>query len=330
MAQDVQYIEVDTSAEQADEAYAESSASSALTSLASEIRRGIQENGRTYASYGSHEYGLPVDERELDRQDLQHHKFVLAQGDKLFLAPLTEIVQNVLDIGTGTGIWCIDMADRFPSAHITGTDIAPVQPTWVPPNCNFIIEDCETNWQFHKESFDFIHSRDCYTSVRDWPRFMKQTSDHLKPGGWAELACSTPTVHSDDDSLPADSAIVEFSETMKKIGNAFDADLETPHRYAEWMKEAGFVNVTERKIKIPLSEWPKDKNLKKVGVLERLNLIEGAESFMLRGFTEKLQRPREEMELLLMRMRKELMANKYHGYIFFVVACGQKPRIVGS
>ncbi|KAL1615354.1 hypothetical protein SLS56_011856 [Neofusicoccum ribis] len=283
MAQDVQYIEVDTGAEQADEAYAESSASSALTSLASEIKRGIQENGRTYASYGSHEYGLPVDERELDRQDLQHHKFVLAQGDKLFLAPLTEMVPNVLDIGTGTGIWCIDMADRFPSAHITGTDIAPVQPT-------------------------------C----------------HLKPGGWAELACSTPTVHSDDDSLPADSAIVEFSETMKKIGNAFDADLETPHRYAEWMKEAGFVNVTERKIKIPLSEWPKDKNLKKVGVLERLNLIEGAESFMLRGFTEKLQRPREEMELLLMRMRKELMANKYHGYIFFVVAYGQKPRAVGS
>jgi methylase of polypeptide subunit release factors len=41
---------------------------------------------------------------------------------KLFLAPLRTI-HRVLDIGTGTGIWAIDFADAFPSAHVIGEDL---------------------------------------------------------------------------------------------------------------------------------------------------------------------------------------------------------------
>jgi len=37
-----------------DEGYQESSASSLLSSLASDVRRGVLENGRLYASYGQH------------------------------------------------------------------------------------------------------------------------------------------------------------------------------------------------------------------------------------------------------------------------------------
>jgi hypothetical protein len=37
-----------------DEGYQETSASSLLSSLASEVRRGVLENGRLYASYGQH------------------------------------------------------------------------------------------------------------------------------------------------------------------------------------------------------------------------------------------------------------------------------------
>lgn len=47
------------------------------------------------------EYMLPVDEYELDRMDMQHHKYTLLQGDKLYLAPLRDDPQKILDIGTG-------------------------------------------------------------------------------------------------------------------------------------------------------------------------------------------------------------------------------------
>lgn len=49
------------------------------------------------------EYGLPVDEYELERIDMNHHKYTLLQNDKLFLAPLPPNPQKILDLGTGTG-----------------------------------------------------------------------------------------------------------------------------------------------------------------------------------------------------------------------------------
>ena len=27
-----------------------------------------------------------------------------------------------------------DFADEFPNVEVTGTDISPIQPTWIPPN----------------------------------------------------------------------------------------------------------------------------------------------------------------------------------------------------
>lgn len=52
----------------------------------------------------------------------------LADG-KLHLAPIKN-PHRILDIGTGTGIWAIDMADLYPSAEVVGTDIrfAPSPP----------------------------------------------------------------------------------------------------------------------------------------------------------------------------------------------------------
>ena len=33
----------------------------------------------------------------------------------LFFSPIPDSAQNILDIGTGSGIWCKDVADRYPS-----------------------------------------------------------------------------------------------------------------------------------------------------------------------------------------------------------------------
>ena len=48
------------------------------------------------------EYGIPVDEPELDRMDLNHHKYTLLQ-EKLFFAPITTTPSKILDLGTGSG-----------------------------------------------------------------------------------------------------------------------------------------------------------------------------------------------------------------------------------
>ena len=73
----------------------------------------------------------------------------------------------------GTGIWAIDIADQYPSAEVIGTDIATSQPSLVPPNLRFEIDDMEEEWMYASK-FDLIHMRMLGGAIRDWPRLMSQ------------------------------------------------------------------------------------------------------------------------------------------------------------
>ncbi|KZF23408.1 S-adenosyl-L-methionine-dependent methyltransferase [Xylona heveae TC161] len=308
-----------------DEGYAESSASTYVTSIASDIRRGVEENGRTYPVYGKNEYGMPVDDKEQDRLDLQHCKYTLLLENKLFLSPIPEKPQKILDLGTGTGIWAIDVADTYPSAQVIGTDLAPVQPTWVPTNCQFEIDDAEDDWVYAKDNFDLIHGRDFTFAIRNWTKLIHQSYEHLKPGGYLELSCVYPVPKCDDGTLPPDSAYVEVSRTYNEMAKLAGCPADSPLHYKEWMEKEGFEDVKEVIYRMPTSPWPKDKRLKKIGGFEKLNLLEGAQGFLVRGFTGVLGRTREELELLLARLREELRTPKFHSYVPFYVVYGRKP-----
>ena len=75
-------------------------------------------------------YCLPNDEAEQDRLDMFHHIFLLIFGGALHLAPICDNPKHILDVGTGTGAWAIDMADLYPSANIIGNDLSAIQPSW--------------------------------------------------------------------------------------------------------------------------------------------------------------------------------------------------------
>lgn len=91
---------------------------------------GHYENGRRYHAYqASGEYILPDDEQEQDRLDIKYASIQLVFSDKVTFAPI-ENPQQILDIGTGTGIWAIDAGEQFSSATVTATDLSPIQPTW--------------------------------------------------------------------------------------------------------------------------------------------------------------------------------------------------------
>ena len=104
----------------------------------------------------------------------------------LHFAPISQPKQ-VLDVGTGTGIWAIEMGDEHPDAHVLGTDLSPIQPELVPPNCIFEIDDCEMEWTWPDNHFDYIHVRDLHGSIRDWSKFMNEAFRCCKPGGLVEL-----------------------------------------------------------------------------------------------------------------------------------------------
>jgi ubiquinone/menaquinone biosynthesis C-methylase UbiE len=299
-----------------DEGFVESIVTSYVTTLASEIRRGVEENGRTYPAYGRNEYGLPIDESEQNRNDLQHCKFSLILNGKLHLAPIPESPSNILDLGTGSGIWAIDMADKYPSAHVLGVDIAAVQPSFVPVNCQFEIDDVENDWVYESNSFDFIHAREFLLAIRDWDRLIEQSFHCLKPGGYLELSATWPRIKSDDNTLPENSAYVEIEKIFAAVGDAIGASVDAPLSWKQRMEKAGFADVQENVFKVPTSPWPKDPRLKKIGAFELANVWEGAEALIMRGYTTVLGGLREEALVLAAKAREEIKNPNMHSYIF--------------
>ena len=100
-------IEVGEFDDSSDAGYETDSASSGSTSISSSVRDYAFENGRRYHKYREGQYQFPNDESEQAREDMKHAMVLNLCGGRLHYAPLRN-PQAILDIGTGTGIWCID------------------------------------------------------------------------------------------------------------------------------------------------------------------------------------------------------------------------------
>ena len=147
---------------------------------------------------------LPNDEIEQERLDLNHHIFRMCLGGELHLSPVKD-PKRILDLGTGTGTWftnnwpelgfanqytrnmgnwygrvCLPWTEsqrnpftdteflfsEFPDAYIIGNDLSAIQPSKVPPNLIFEIDDCE--------SMLSNDTRDCWNG--DWQGFYRSVA----------------------------------------------------------------------------------------------------------------------------------------------------------
>lgn len=315
-----------------DEPYSDydcSDRASSTESLASSLNRYLEENGRHYHTYyGADKNFMPSDETEKERLDIHHEVFRLLRNGRNCSAPVKG-PQRVLDLGTGTGIWSVEFADNNRQTEVTGVDLSPIQPKWVPPNCKFEIDDLELDWTFRKNSYDFIHSRNVIGSILDVPKFLGQIYSHLKPGGYVEVSEIGGAICSDDNSIPEDwpprKAVSLTLDAIRKTGR----DFRTNDQLLKLLEDAGFVDIVSTTFKMPMSSWPKAKHLKQAGMLQMVNAETLYHSYGLALFTRVLGMSPEEAtkvcdearDATLFRARKE----RVHDWTPFYVLYARKP-----
>ena len=107
--------------------------------------------------------------------------------------PITSATLKIADIGTGTGIWLLDVAKTLPSTcQLTGFDVTssafpPSQS--LPPNVTFKIHDMLLPFPATElGTYDMVAVRfvSVATTRAEWARAIENLVTLLKPGGWLQ------------------------------------------------------------------------------------------------------------------------------------------------
>ncbi|TGZ78007.1 S-adenosyl-L-methionine-dependent methyltransferase [Ascodesmis nigricans] len=322
-------IEADDSANFSD--YDDSgSVASSTQSLSSSIREHVYANGRKYHRMSTDEnqqYLLPSDETELDRLDMGHHACLVTLDGDLHRAPIEGDPHNVLDCGTGTGIWALDFGSLHPESHVIGVDLAPNQPSWTYPNVEFQTDDLEKDWTFKKNHFNFIFSRTVGTAIKDWERYTKQMFEHAAPGAYVELCEHAFETSCDDGSLQPDSIFIKWSSTMADALEKMGVHVRdfSPSFFRDHLKAAGFVDIKVFIYKVPWGAWPKGKKFKYLGSVCAEVMKTGLEAHGLFAMTRLLNMPEDEARKMCTDFYNNILAGKEHCYHYLWHVVGRKP-----
>ncbi|RPA80085.1 S-adenosyl-L-methionine-dependent methyltransferase [Ascobolus immersus RN42] len=312
-----------------DSIYTTSTCDSETTSITDSVLEYVHENGRRYVSerWDKDKYLIPNDEPEQERMDIIHHMFLQLLRGKLTMAPLdAERGGRCLDLGTGTGIWAVEFADSYPKWSVLGTDLSPIQPTYLPPNCKFELEDFEQPWTLNIEKqFDFIHIRYLVGAVKDWKSFLQKCFAYVKPGGFieiSELDITRPTFQA--DGLPG-TAIKTYTHHLGEAAAKAGARMDIVPTLAGLLGEVGFKEVKEKVFQVPIGTWPKDVGFKTLGQLGRVIASEGTEAMAIAFFTRVLGMEEGEARSLCKEASREYKDNKVHTVYHMNIMYAQKP-----
>ncbi|KAK1777495.1 S-adenosyl-L-methionine-dependent methyltransferase [Copromyces sp. CBS 386.78] len=303
--------------------YDPSIAESRYGSLTSSVNDHIWEYGRRYHTFREGRYPIPNDDLEYNREYMRHAMFKEILEGKLFVAPIGNHPQKIADLGTGFGDWAIEMGEMFPSAKVVGVDLSPIQPVWIPPNVEFVVDDIEDEW-VQDSDFDFIHLRYVSIALKDNTALFRRIFENLKPGGWVESAEMSPHVFGDHTVKP-DSALVRFYELGNEVlSSRYGFEVEIADSLQDLMLRTGFINVRKRTYNVPIGGWAKEQRLRVIGRLMKevsmdLCVAMAARPFIEHGMEEK------EREELRDSVKAALNDRTAHAQVPIHIMIGQKP-----
>jgi len=259
-----------------------------------------------------------MSEGELDRQTIEHYTFKLAFKQN-FAAPIRDILEagpaRCIDIGTGMGIWVMEMSADFPNSEFIGVDKLPTFPAEVyPRNADFQIMDATKPWPYEDNSIDFVHQRQVglfFYKRDDWKFVLKEMMRVIKPGGWIQLV---------ENGIVVERGTELGQKICYWVIDVMEAQQHEPliaERFGEILEEYGFENIENSVFSIPFGKWGGT-----VGTLLKEDAKGWADNLKstiigLKGITES------EYDAASDGMMKD--ADTLQTYVDCIVCCGQKP-----
>lgn len=263
-------------------------------------------------------YLLPNDLGETNRLDFQHYMLRFALKGN-YAAPITH-PHDILDVGSGTGRWAIEMARQFPAANVIGVDIAPpatdanATSDSHPENYAFIMGNVLERLPFADNSFDYTHQRLLVAAIpaARWPNVVAELIRVTRPGGWIELLEA-------ESRLPnAGPGLQTSMQWAMALAARRGIDPASASQIGEYMRQAGAQQVATRSVALPVGE-PGGR----LGVMAKADLLAG-----MTGLRSIVTSMGIISESAFDENARQIEAELSSGHISwpFYIAYGQKPR----
>ena len=271
---------------------------------------------------------------EFARLDDQANGYTELMRDKVVHAPLRN-PRKMLDVGCGTGIVCRQMAQQYPSATVFGVDISTVPPfSNTPDNVEYITADIKSLAESDDEriktgELDYIYQRLLICGMTDWPGYIRQMVNLLKPGGYLEVHDYSEVWYkrsSSPDERDKDvSKDWKWMQAMRRGATGLGLDLDIGLNAQRYMEDAGLVDVQVVKYQVPFGTWlaGEKPETKKIGEHQVSSMGKVFSQNILPGVTRELGIGEKEMDELKAECRK-CLSEEEGKYWWFYSIWGRK------
>lgn len=267
-------------------------------------------------------YPLPKDMGEVNRLDFQHYLLRTGIGGN-FIAPVQQ-PRAILDVGSGSGRWAMEVAALFPTARVTGVDIAPsaVDDAQVlghgldarPANYTFVTGNVLEGLPFPDASFDFVHQRLLITAIPQgrWADVIAELRRVTQPGGWIELAeCGVPE-RGGSGYMGLWGSWIEFLQ-------ARGVDFTLGHTVGQMLTQGGLAQVTQRQLNFPMGDWGG-----RIGRASATDCLAVGKALRA-GVIASGVVSETSYDQLYAQAEREFATRRGSGALPFYLACGQRP-----
>jgi len=268
-------------------------------------------------------YALPRNEAELRRLNMQHEyvKITVYEGRLIFdesikLGPDSA----VLDSGTGTGAWVMDLAQSVPSSlevELYGSDVSAYHfPQTHPANVHFVEASSTSFPEEWTGKFDVVNQRLLVAALltNEWPVALSEVLRVLKPGGYAQFAemdCKIMFVNGGP-------ACRRYQGLVEKVYEKQGFFLDAAQQIPRMMEDVGFTEtVSEKKLGGIGDSWG---GMGKMGTESILGAIRNTGAALIKsGVIGK-----DELDWLIANLEDEL--EKAEGtQLVYRMICARKP-----